>query len=1855
MQRSHTSRGANGSEQTLPRTASTSQSSGIFSNLKKLATGGNHGSNPQANQSRKELISSPKRVFTTASLEAATPISSNKPLNKNNTLNTHNISHYTMEPETHSRSHSASLLTSPTKYSYSRRSSQLTRSSTNRSMLSSSAASVSSNSTTVLNRFLTNDGTLKLERPENVEEIDGLFMDLLIKRNVFDTVSPQDQKDMLNYPIEKKWLMVKQDLQSEFKRLKNTKPRYSNNENSHTVKRNGSATKLNTQYEHMLQTNNSETSLNSPSHSPPEYYVRQIISKKIKNKELNDLWVSLRTEPLDWVISFLDAQGQIAIANLIITSMHQDTTDNMNAVHDLQFLERETSLFKCLRVLLNIRECLEEAVKSTLITNALVEGLLSTRISTRRLATETLIYLVAKDEDLKTRTMGLDTFPLVMESLNHEMPITQNIHIKAKIASEQSAGFKPQLYQVSKILQQWFYVLEHTLDGRGKMGSLVGASEEYKNTNGENSIFEYLVESIVLINQLCLRSEDVKKRHMMRTQLKTLGLNRILQKMQLLDYPPLTTVLLQFEDAAIDDYNILLESQKSTENVNMDDPVSILQRLSSSLKGTEAESYLLSVLQNLFLSSNKLTREGDDPSKCVQQLKLIDSLISNVAITSIDSESNFNVAIQRLYDAMQTDEIARRAILESRELTKKLEEVKAERDYLNEKISKAENGLVGQLQEELAERDLILSKTQRVTEQLQSELEELKKKHLLEKHEHELELRKMLTMVNSKNADYSDSNNKPKSDPKPLNPERKTAIQNVLQKSLQKTEQDLLNESRRLGTAVGSKSRLKLLRSKMEDIENEARELEMTNFAEFKPKQTAKDKQKIKAEQKSKLAELRKKLALIQNESNDITKFNIEQRVNELFKDKKLAALDRLKDLEQKYNGFHIDFSEDPELKELLNDNSETASLDPKIAQQKLEEMNTIISELNALKKEMENKVKSNSTELSEASSNSSTSSSSSSSSAEDLLQSGDSQNSDVVSNGSSFLESLTQKYGTGHQPANSISTNNIGRETRYPGSGYHRKSFFDRLKHTSVNPGSSTDNPPLFLSELKSKIKVAEEIPNSTANSADRSSEKSPGNDTELNPKPSSEPVDNEDIPNGLQTPVSQTIIEPSSLSKDAPSPPPLPAFLRGKTSSTPSIAPTAGVPPPPPPPPMPPSLSSPLSVSAGSGGAPPPPPPPPPPFPSATTPKSTTIESPLLPQSPSLFERYPRPKKKLKQLHWEKIDNTGDSIWKNAQAEKVADDLYERGVLSQLEKAFAAREVKSLKGKSKDSDEKITFLSRDVSQQFGINLHMYSNISVKDVVAKVLKCDREFLSTPSVIEFLSKPTIIEVTNNLARNFTPYSTDWEGITSVEEARPPEKDPTELQRADQIYLELMFNLQSYWGSRMRALTMITTYEKDYSDLVTKLRSIDKAVQAIQASNSLRHVFDVILAVGNYMNDSSKQAQGFKLSTLQRLSFIKDEKNSMTFLNYVEKIIRDNYPEYSHFVEELEPIFNVTKISIEQLVADCREFSQSIKNIERSIEIGNLSDPSKFHPWDRVLNKVVPVLPEARKKADLLNDEVKLSLLEFENLMKKFGEDANDKFSKNSFFQKFADFITDFKKAKTFNQKIEEEERAYERRKKLIEDQQRKQQESAQGDSLDGANSFNAANNDDRDVMDKLLNKLKNAGPAKGDPSSARKRALARKRLMEGKGGSSVLDNITADPTVESVIEENAPFTTSPVARKFSQSPNVEPASNSKQDPADRARNLLLELRGTDDKIDSSTNIPKAKDRLRDWKNRDKEKDKNKDVTSDSDSAPTRLQFHESADTLSDPEQAQSTTGPAATQTSSSSEEEFTDAQTDDAL
>lgn len=425
-------------------------------------------------------------------------------------------------------------------------------------------------------------------------------------------------------------------------------------------------------------------------------------------------------------------------------------------------------------------------------------------------------------------------------------------------------------------------------------------------------------------------------------------------------------------------------------------------------------------------------------------------------------------------------------------------------------------------------------------------------------------------------------------------------------------------------------------------------------------------------------------------------------------------------------------------------------------------------------------------------------------------------------------------------------------------------------------------------------------------------------------------------------------------------------------------------------------------------------------------------------------------RPKTKLKQIHWDKLESTSNTFWDEITDYHLVDELAEKGVLGEIEKQFAVKQVVEKKKQLKttvNKPTKISFLSREMAQQFGINLHMFANISPNELVFKVLSCDQEVISNIGVLEFFNKESLSNINDSMMRNFKPYAYDFR----LE--KKPERNVSELERADEIFVGLCFNLRHYWKSRSRALLLSQTYQKDYRELMNRLEAVEEVCKALRSSESLRNVLGIIRNVGNFMNDTSKQARGFKLDTLQRLKFMKDGTNSMHFLNYIERFVRNEFPEYGLFVDELQPLHMMLNILIEHLEQSVREFETQINNVQSSIAKGNLSNAKEFHPDDRILDAISEPLTKAEGRCSLLSSRWKRILNEFESLMEYFGENSKDIQSRDLFFGKFIVFIGEFKKAHIENVQKEEEKRLYEQRKRMIEEREANKRKKKKRNSM----------------------------------------------------------------------------------------------------------------------------------------------------------------------------------------------------------
>lgn len=392
-------------------------------------------------------------------------------------------------------------------------------------------------------------------------------------------------------------------------------------------------------------------------------------------------------------------------------------------------------------------------------------------------------------------------------------------------------------------------------------------------------------------------------------------------------------------------------------------------------------------------------------------------------------------------------------------------------------------------------------------------------------------------------------------------------------------------------------------------------------------------------------------------------------------------------------------------------------------------------------------------------------------------------------------------------------------------------------------------------------------------------------------------------------------------------------------------------------------------------------------------------------------------RSKKKLKALHWEKVDTHEVTVWAahtptHASKEEKYLELSKKGVLDEVEKLFLAKEIKNIGGTASKKVDKKQIISNDLRKTFQIALAKFSQISVEDILRMVIHCDKEVLDNVVVMDFLQKDEICIVSDNTAKLMAPYSKDWTGADALKTAR--EQDPFELTREDQLYLQTAYELRHYWKARMRALSLTRTFEVEYEEISGRLKEIVRVSESLRDSVALMNILGLILDIGNYMNDSNKQAVGFKLSSLGRLGMVKDDKNESTFADLVERIVRNQYPQWEGFADDIGGVVFAQKLNVDQLRLDAKKYIDNIKNVQSSLDSGSLSDSKKFHPQELVSQVVQRSMKDARRKADQLQLYLEEMTRTYDDIMTFYGEDSTDENARRDFFAKLALFVVEWK-------------------------------------------------------------------------------------------------------------------------------------------------------------------------------------------------------------------------------------------------
>lgn len=1034
----------------------------------------------------------------------------------------------------------------------------------------------------------------------------------------------------------------------------------------------------------------------------------------------------------------------------------------------------------------------------------------------------------------------------------------------------------------------WMRIVEVTIDGRGKMGSLVGASEEVRSggIGMENLLMEYAVASLFLLNMIIDAPEhDLQLRCHIRAQFTSCGIKRIMTKMEGFQYEVIDKQVERYRENEAIDYEDLLQRENNSmrdsvggEIADMHDPAQIVDAIMSKVQGSRSQDYFLSAMQHMLLIRDN---DGEDRLRMFQ---LVDAMLSYVAmdrrLPDMDLKQSLNFSVQSLLDRLHTDSEARQALDESVEARQIAESAMSERDEMKARIDMGADGLVAKLQKQLEERDAIIELQGRQSEALKAELADLQQIRAQELQRNELETRELYLMLRDA-QDFAASvaskgvpETLASADPKKMQGilDRET-LMNRLEVQLERAKTQCKLEGK-VWQQAGPSDRLRELREQMDGETGQGADSPIRNFSGALGS-TARSK---------------------------------------ILKGPRRAAADALAASEQ------------------LSYEAEGGGEDAIIYEKpRLIEMKR--PQMHARKP-------------------------------------------------SGILGEIASKV------------------RRYDASD-DDDAEGDGVTTGPSHPSLESDSPKTPSDEVAPKIDLKpQELPHPLPAPI-------PTSDPALPPSSDLPPVQSPGIMPGFE---------------NGPPPPPPPPSPTPPVMAPPMPGFSAGPPPPPPPPPPPSMPGTPRTPSApGFMPMAPPPPPGPPPMPGAP-PLPGSLKGGFLPQpqystAPTIGLPFIRPKKKLKALHWEKVDAPQVTVWAahtptHASKEEKYLELSRKGVLDEVEKLFMAKEIKKLGvGGAKKSDKK-QIISSDLMRTFQISLAKFSQAPVEEIVRMIIHCDKEVLDNNVVMDFLQKDDICVIPDNTAKLMAPYSKDWTGPDALKTAR--EQDPLELTREDQIYLQIAFELRHYWKSRIRALVLTRTFEPEYDEISNDLKEVVRVSESLRDSVALMNILGLILDIGNYMNDSNKQATGFKLSSLGRLGMVKDDKNESTFADMVERIVRNQYPEWEGFVDDIGGVVAAQKLNVEQLQLNAKKYIENIRNVQSSLDSGNLSDSRKFHPQDRVSQVVQRSMKDARRKAEQMQLYLEEMTRTYNDIMTFYGEDSTDENARRDFFAKLALFVTEWK-------------------------------------------------------------------------------------------------------------------------------------------------------------------------------------------------------------------------------------------------
>jgi len=212
----------------------------------------------------------------------------------------------------------------------------------------------------------------------------------------------------------------------------------------------------------------------------------------------------------------------------------------------------------------------------------------------------------------------------------------------------------------------------------------------------------------------------------------------------------------------------------------------------------------------------------------------------------------------------------------------------------------------------------------------------------------------------------------------------------------------------------------------------------------------------------------------------------------------------------------------------------------------------------------------------------------------------------------------------------------------------------------------------------------------------------------------------------------------------------------------------------------------------------------------------------------------------------------------------------------------------------------------------------------------------------------------------------------------------------DIPRLD-VRLELFLFKQQFPGSLIQ--------------VADQLDRVEKAVTGIRSSDHLKHLFKILLAIGNYMNGNTNkgQAYGFKLGCLSRLKQSKTADNSSNLLQYLVNYVGKHSPQTRGFITDIASVKDAVNVEEDALVAEMKKTTATLSKIQTELKQNESEEKTEdrfYRVMQAFVNDAAPKFTEMEQRLDKLQKDFKAlqsylgaaeAELKWQDLLKMFDE------------------------------------------------------------------------------------------------------------------------------------------------------------------------------------------------------------------------------------------------------------------------